>query len=95
MTRKSETRNKKPVLAKAGALIAARAAASRFGVAAPVGLVSQGIRFARRNPALALAATAIAGYVATRRNRDNGAATGPKDSSVMTQLNEDQADVRS
>ncbi|WP_323771466.1 hypothetical protein [Antarctobacter sp.] len=94
MTRKSKPRSTKSAVAKAGALVATQATASRFGIAAPAGLVSHGLRFARRNPVLALAATAVAGYVALRRRSDTNPAEAG-DSSVMAELNEDAGNVRS
>ncbi|WP_417210687.1 hypothetical protein [Antarctobacter sp.] len=94
MTRKSNSRSTRSAGATAGALIASQAA-SRFGIAAPAGLMLRGLHMARRNPVLALAATAVAGYVAVRRRKSRAAPVETDDRSVMAQLNEGPGNVRS
>lgn len=94
MTRKPDSRNANPAYAKAGVLVASHLAVSRFGIAAPVGLVFRGLQFAGRNPVLTLGAVALAGCAALRRSASTPRIAA-SDTGVMADLNKGRGDVRS
>ncbi|MBT54404.1 MAG: hypothetical protein CMF72_13525 [Mameliella sp.] len=94
MTHKANPRRTNPALARAGLLLASHLVVSRFGVAVPVGLVARGLRFAGRNPVLALGAAAFAGYAALRRTSDTSGVEASQ-TSVMADLNKGHGDAGS
>lgn len=67
MSRKSGNRNPSTERNKGSLARDAGGLAVRAGLGGPAGMVSQALRIMQRHPALAVAATALAGYAAGRR----------------------------
>ncbi|WP_167648873.1 hypothetical protein [Mameliella alba] len=82
MTRKTQDRNPSHSTEKKDTVRDAGALALRAGAGGPAGLISQALGVARRHPALALAATALAGYAAGRRAQRRGTLVPPRDTKV-------------
>ncbi|WP_305969578.1 MULTISPECIES: hypothetical protein [unclassified Mameliella] len=82
MTRKTQDRKPSRSTGKKQAARDAGTLALRAGAGGPAGLISQALGVARRYPALALAATALAGYAAGRRAQRRGTYLPPRDTKV-------------